>query len=138
MTKPSDHPSRVFAALGDPTRAQIIDWLYEGGSGTATEFAVRLPISRQAVSRHLKELEEAGLIAGSKQGREMRYQLRPQQLRASAEWPKLEPGAGSGRCSGWPTISTERHSRSRTVKDLDLIVEAIRSRIETGREVLAP
>ncbi len=86
MTKPSDHPGRVFAALGDPTRVQIIDWLDEGGSGTATEFAARLPISRQAVSRHLKELEEAGLIAGSKQGREMRYQLRPQQLRASAEW----------------------------------------------------
>lgn len=86
MTKPSDHPGRVFAALGDPTRVQIIDWLDEEGSGTATEFAARLPISRQAVSRHLKELEEAGLIAGSKQGREMRYQLQPQQLRASAEW----------------------------------------------------
>ena len=86
MTEAFAHPSRVFAALADPTRAQIIDWLDEGGSGTATEFAARLPISRQAVSRHLKELEEAGLIAGSKQGREMRYELRPRPLRESAEW----------------------------------------------------
>ena len=86
MTEPSDHPGRVFAALGDPTRAQIIDWLNEGGPGTATEFAARLPISRQAVTRHLKDLESAGLIAGSKRGREVRYELRPQALTLSATW----------------------------------------------------
>ena len=79
-------PDRVFAALGDPTRARIVDWLDEGTTGTATGFAARLPISRQAVSRHLKELEGAGLIVGTRQGREVRYQLRPQRLTATAHW----------------------------------------------------
>ena len=79
-------PDRVFAALGDPTRATIIEWLGDGGGGTATEFADRLPISRQAVTRHLKQLQGAGLIAGEKHGREVRYELRPDQLEVTADW----------------------------------------------------
>ena len=86
MRKAQDSPSHVFAALADPTRAQIIDWLDEGGSGTATKFAARLPISRQAVSRHLKELEGAGLIVGTKHGREVRFALQPEALAETAEW----------------------------------------------------
>lgn len=86
MTKGQAAPGLVFAALADPTRAQIIDWLDEGGTGTATEFAARLPISRQAVSRHLKELENAGLIAGTKHGREVRYDLEAVRLKETAEW----------------------------------------------------
>ena len=79
-------PDRIFAALGDPTRATIVDWLGEGGTGTATEFAARLPISRQAVSRHLKELKDAGLLVGTKQGREVRYRLQPRELTKMADW----------------------------------------------------
>ncbi len=82
----------MFAALADPTRAQIVEWLDEGGTGTATKFAARLPISRQAVSRHLKELEDAGLIVGTKHGREVRYALQPQLLTETAEW--LQERAG--------------------------------------------
>ena len=79
-------PDRVFAALSDPTRTKIVDWLGEGGTGTATEFAARLPISRQAVSRHLNELEAVGLIVGTKRGREVRYELQPRLLAETAEW----------------------------------------------------
>ena len=61
----------------------------EGGTGTATEFASRLPISRQAISRHLKELEQAGLVVGTKQGREMRYGLDPRLLTQTAESLRL-------------------------------------------------
>ena len=86
MTRERSAPERVFAALGDRTRVQIIAWLDEGGAGTATEFAARLPISHQAVSRHLKELEDAGLIAGTKHGREVRYELRPRRLEEAATW----------------------------------------------------
>lgn len=81
-----DDPHRAFAALADPTRASIVEWLGEGGSGTATTFAARLPISRQAVTRHLKELEEAGLIVASREGREVRYRLEPGRLSEMAEW----------------------------------------------------
>ena len=76
----------MFAALADPTRAQIIGWLDGGKTGTATRFAARLPISRQAVSRHLNELENAGLIVGTKHGSEVRFALQPGAFTETAEW----------------------------------------------------
>jgi DNA-binding transcriptional ArsR family regulator len=82
----TDDPHRAFAALADPTRATIVEWLGEGGSGTATGFAARLPISRQAVTRHLKELEDAGIVVSTKQGREVRYRLEPGRLSEMAGW----------------------------------------------------
>jgi DNA-binding transcriptional ArsR family regulator len=85
LSEPTDLV-RAFAALSDPTRAAIIEWLGEGGTGTATTFAARLPISRQAVTRHLKELEEAGLIVGTRRGREVRYTLEPSRLSEMAGW----------------------------------------------------
>lgn len=79
-------PHRAFAALADPTRAAIVEWLGEGGSGTATSFAARFPISRQAVTRHLKELEGAGLVVATREGREVRYTLEPDGLSQMTGW----------------------------------------------------
>lgn len=76
----------VFAALSDPTRQQLIEWLSVEPTGTATVFASRLPISRQAISRHLSELEEAGLVTSSKVGRETRYSLETAAMHESADW----------------------------------------------------
>ncbi len=76
----------VFAALSDPTRRRLVDWLSEEGSGTATGFAARLTISRQAVSRHLNELEQAGLVRSERVGRETRYSLEPEPLSEAAGW----------------------------------------------------
>ena len=64
----------------------LVEWLGEGGGGTATELADRLPISRQAVTRHLKQLESAGVIDGVKRGREVRYELKPDRLVVTADW----------------------------------------------------
>ena len=86
MTGQGPDPARVFAALADPTRRRIVDWLAAGDSGTATEFAARLPISRQAVVKHLAEMAAAGLIVGARQGKQMRYQLQPGALAAAAGW----------------------------------------------------
>ena len=86
MTELQTDAGPVFAALADPTRRQIVDWLAAGGNGTATEFAARLPISRQAVVKHLAELAQAGIIIGAKRGREMRYRLQPRVLSAAADW----------------------------------------------------
>lgn len=77
---------KTFRALGDPTREQIIDWLAAGESITATEVATRLPITRQAVTRHLATLTEGGLIAGTRYGREYRYTLIPEQIEQAARW----------------------------------------------------
>jgi DNA-binding transcriptional ArsR family regulator len=76
----------VFAALADSTRRQLVDWLAEEGSGTATGFAARLPISRQAVARHLQELEGAGVVVSTRSGRETLFSLRVESLADAAEW----------------------------------------------------
>lgn len=78
--------NEVFAALADPTRRQLVDWLSREGSGTATAFAARLPMSRQAVAKHLKELESAGLVVARKQGRETRFSLNAGALSDASDW----------------------------------------------------
>ena len=65
----------VFAALSDPTRRRVVERLAEGEPLTATELAAELPITRQAVSKHLVALAEAGLVAQERVGRETRYTL---------------------------------------------------------------
>lgn len=84
-TNPSDRLSLTFAALADPTRRVILTRLSEGDA-TVSELAEPLPISVQAVSKHLRVLERAGLITRTRSA-----QLRPSQLRAAplkdaADW----------------------------------------------------
>ena len=59
----SDPAGAVFGALADPTRRFVVRCLAEGGPVTATELAEQLPITRQAVTKHLAALHEAGLVA---------------------------------------------------------------------------
>jgi DNA-binding transcriptional ArsR family regulator len=76
----------VFSALADPTRRQLVQWLSEAGPATATELARRLPITRQAVAKHLGALGAAGLVVAARQGRDVRYRLRPEPLVGATEW----------------------------------------------------
>ncbi|MGI8331690.1 ArsR/SmtB family transcription factor [Actinomadura scrupuli] len=76
----------VLAALADPTRRQLLDLLAAQGEATATTLAERLPVSRQAVVKHLTVLDAAGLVSGSRVGREVRYTVRPAALDATAQW----------------------------------------------------
>ena len=79
-------PEDVFAALGDPTRRWIVEQLSGGGPQTATQLAAHLPISRQAVTKHLVALAEAGLVDSVREGRAVCYRLQPQPLTAAAQW----------------------------------------------------
>lgn len=63
----------LWAALGDPTRRRLVDLLLAEGSGTATSLSGRLPVTRQAVAKHLGVLERAELVVPRKGGREVRY-----------------------------------------------------------------
>lgn len=81
-----DQEQRVFAAIADPMRRQLIEKLSAEGSKTATAFAEELPITRQGITKHLKILEEAGLVTMSKEGRERRYALSPQPLAEAVFW----------------------------------------------------
>jgi DNA-binding transcriptional ArsR family regulator len=81
-----EREQRVFAALADPTRRRLIERLSAVEARTATEFANELPITRQGVSKHLKILEEAGLVAKRQEGRERLYSLTPQPLADTVSW----------------------------------------------------
>jgi len=83
---PPDDVDAVFDALADPTRRSVIRLLSEAGPTTATELAGRLPVSRQAVAKHLTTLSEAGLVAGHRSGREVRYELTAAPLSQAMSW----------------------------------------------------
>ncbi|MFN2100227.1 ArsR/SmtB family transcription factor [Altererythrobacter sp. MF3-039] len=70
----------TFAALSDPTRRQILDRLKDGGGLTVSEIGRELPITRQAVSKHLAVLESAELVASMRDGRCKRHYLNPMPL----------------------------------------------------------
>lgn len=78
--------SHVLGALADPTRRQLLDLLAARGEATATTLAEQLPVSRQAVVKHLAVLDSAELVSGTRVGREVRYAVRPAALDATARW----------------------------------------------------
>ncbi len=83
---PVDVLDRVLAALADPTRRQLLDQVSSSGQATASKLADGLPISRQAVVKHLAVLDAAGLVESTKVGREVRYAVRPEPLDTTAKW----------------------------------------------------
>jgi len=76
----------TFAALGDPTRRRVLGLLAERDGATASELARELPVTRQAIAKHLAALDEAGLAAGRREGRETRYRLTPEPLGEAVAW----------------------------------------------------
>ena len=78
----SDLIGQVFGALADPSRRQVIGYLSERGTATATELTGELPMTRPAVAKHLATLAEAGLVESERLGRETRYRL----TEAGEEW----------------------------------------------------
>jgi DNA-binding transcriptional ArsR family regulator len=82
---PTDQLSSTFAALADPTRRAILARLTEG-EATVGELAAPFPISFQAVSRHLRVLEEAGLVVRGRTAQLRPSRLRGVPLREVAEW----------------------------------------------------
>jgi DNA-binding transcriptional ArsR family regulator len=81
----TDRLSVIFAALADPTRRAMLARLADG-EATVTELAEPFPISLPAISRHLKVLERAGLIARSRSGQWRSSSLQAAPLQEAAEW----------------------------------------------------
>ncbi len=80
-----DASGAVFGALADPTRRGILAAI-SAHPATATELAGSLPISRQAVVKHLSALSEAGLVERERAGREVRYRISPEPLSEAVSW----------------------------------------------------
>lgn len=95
----SDQLGLVFGALADPTRRQMLDTLLRDGSTSVPALTAALPITRQAVAKHLATLTGAGLVerepGGS--GREVHYRLRPGALEPAASWVREADAAWTGR-----------------------------------------
>jgi DNA-binding transcriptional ArsR family regulator len=81
----TDRLSTIFAALADPTRRAILARLAEGDA-TVSELAEPFPISLPAISRHLKVLEQAGLIARSRSAQWRSSSLQAEPLREATAW----------------------------------------------------
>lgn len=86
----------LWAAVGDPTRLRLLDSLLGLGLASATTLAAELPVTRQAVAKHLAVLARAGLVDGRRHGREVQYTVRPDRLdevsqamaRVAASWDR--------------------------------------------------
>jgi DNA-binding transcriptional ArsR family regulator len=66
---------QLWSAIAEPSRRRVLDLLVSGGEATASELAEQVPFTRQAVSKHLVVLEEAGLVSRRKQGRDVLFRV---------------------------------------------------------------
>ncbi|MDQ3144801.1 MAG: metalloregulator ArsR/SmtB family transcription factor [Pseudomonadota bacterium] len=83
---PRPEPAAVFAALGEPTRLRLVDQLGDGRRCSIASLARDLPMSRQALTKHLRALETAGLATAERDGRETLYRIDPAGLLAAEAW----------------------------------------------------
>ena len=102
----------VFDALADPTRRRVVETLARGGTVTASGLAGELPISRQAVSKHLNALRGAELVTSTRIGRETHYKLRPDPLDEAAQWIQTVSAEWDDRLAALRRSLEKRRSRT--------------------------
>ena len=100
----------VFEALADPTRRAVLTLVGQYGPVTATQLAEQLPVTRQAVAKHLDALRSAGLVERDKQGRDVRYGLNPTGLDDASAWMDAVGAAWDRRLSA---LAKRAETRSR-------------------------
>jgi ArsR family transcriptional regulator, cadmium/lead-responsive transcriptional repressor len=82
---PRNEDEQLWAAVAEPSRRRLLDLLLAGGQATPTRLAAELPVTRQAISKHLVVLERAGLVQAHRQGREVQYTVNTERLAAAAD-----------------------------------------------------
>jgi DNA-binding transcriptional ArsR family regulator len=92
-----DPAGAVFSALADPTRREVVRELSRQPTVTASMLASELPMTRQAISKHLNALAAAGLVSAERAGRETRYRLTPDPLDDAIRWMAEVGGRWDGR-----------------------------------------
>ena len=98
----------LWEAMADPTRRKLLDLLVVRGQATATTLTADMPVSRQAISKHLMLLQRVGLVDGHRDGREVRYELSEQRL---ADATRALAAVASGRSNSSPSKRTPRPFR---------------------------
>ncbi|MFE3875130.1 ArsR/SmtB family transcription factor [Kitasatospora sp. NPDC059146] len=107
----------VLTALADPTRRRLLELIAAQGEATATTLARHLPVSRQAVVKHLAVLDAAGLVSGDRIGREVRYTVRPAALDATARWMASLAADWDRRLAHIKRLAEAAEHDSRTTRD---------------------
>lgn len=86
MLSVEEAPARLFAALGDVTRLGLVEQLSGGAERSIVQLGEGLPISRQAVAKHLDVLLQAGLVRRTRSGREVLFTLQPEVIAQARTW----------------------------------------------------
>ena len=111
MTVLQEVDDDLWSAVSDPTRRRMLDLLLVG-EGTATSLSARLPVTRQAVAKHLAVLDRAGLVRATPQGREKRYRVDDARLAAAAAQLESVGSAWDARLQRIKQIVESIHAES--------------------------
>lgn len=103
-------PDAVFAALADPTRRRVLRLVAERGPTSATLLERELPVTRQAIVKHLAVLNRAGLVSGRRTGQEVRYALVPGALDEASDWIAEIGSRWDERLARLREVVLEQHS----------------------------
>jgi DNA-binding transcriptional ArsR family regulator len=112
LSSPDADVGAVFGALADPTRRHLVEVLAAEPGATATGLASSLPISRQAVSKHLKLLAEAGLVNRRRCGREALFELETEPLAEAVAWIGTVGAEWEDNLEGLKGLLARRGARS--------------------------
>ncbi|GLZ80916.1 transcriptional regulator [Actinorhabdospora filicis] len=113
-----DHPvdDELWSAIGDPIRRRMLDLLLAEGGGTATALSQRLPVTRQAIAKHLAVLDRAGLVHSAPAGRERRYSVDEDRLSLAV--------------SQFSSVAAAWDARLRRIKDIAEAIQRARNEKE--------
>jgi DNA-binding transcriptional ArsR family regulator len=114
MSRDQDEQARLWAAIADPTRRQLIDVILARGEATATVLAAEVPITRQGVAKHLTVLEGAGLVERRRHGKEVGFAVRPDRLDLASRWMADVARQWDSRLADIKRLAEARVSKDRT------------------------
>ncbi|MDY7103725.1 MAG: metalloregulator ArsR/SmtB family transcription factor [Actinomycetota bacterium] len=103
----------LWAAIADPSRRRVLDLLVQGGEASASALAAMVPFSRQAVSKHLVVLEEAGLVSRRKEGREVLYRVEAARLEGATRAMVDVARQWEGRLDAIKRLAEAAHAQPR-------------------------
>jgi DNA-binding transcriptional ArsR family regulator len=112
MSAVAQRSEQLWAAIGEPTRRRIVDLLLERGDASASALAAEMPVTRQAVAKHLAVLRDAGLVTPERAGRETRFSATTAPLADASRWLEVTGAAWDDRLARL-SARLERRARDR-------------------------
>jgi DNA-binding transcriptional ArsR family regulator len=136
MTEMGDE--QLWAAVAEPGRRRLLDVLVAHGEATPTTQAAELPFTRQAVSKHLAVLLDAGLVTQRREGREVRYTIQPDRLHAAARTMTAAANRWNARLNAIKRIAETLHRADTMVEEHESDVAEVQGGGRDGQEPCDP